>query len=720
MNAWNLAFDPMIDWAWLLGGGALVLVLTLFGMWRGQRGSLFRGLTLAFLLVFLSQPLLVEENRNPVDDITLVVVDDSASQNLQERTNLKNAALDELQARLADFPNLETRIIRGGKGSQSEGLEDGTQLFSKLDSALIDMDAKRLAGVIVLSDGQIHDAPSGQDQLDRLPPSVPVHGLLTGKKREVDRKLVIVSSPRFAIVGETFPITIRVDDMGRTTEEKINTIAPVTVRIDGKVVYRNRIFVNRDHVIDNVMELGHGGENIIEVNVGGLSGELTEINNRAAVLVNGIRDRLRVLLVSGEPHAGERVWRNLLKSDPSVDLVHFTILRPPEKQDGTPIGELSLIAFPTRQLFSIKLYEFDLIIFDRYRRRGVLPLLYLNNIAEFVERGGALLTAAGPPFASPYSLYRTPLSSVLPSRPTGDILTGGFRPQVTDLGDRHPVTAKLEQVRSRMVSGAQAEDDLSDEPNWGRWFRLIDSVPIAGHVVMSGANDKPLLILDRVGEGRVAQLMSDHAWLWARGYDSGGPQAELLRRLAHWLMKEPDLEEETLSGEAKSGDLVIERRTMSDSVAPVAVRAPSGEETTVDLRQSQPGVWRGSVPVSEIGLHQLSDGERSVAVAVGPLNPKEYEDVRATEEKLAPVAAHTGGRLHWLAPEDGRAASLDLPSVRRVNADRDLSGRDWIGLRRNNEYTVRSLININLILAPIALLILSILLLTGWFREGRS
>ncbi|TIO59298.1 MAG: hypothetical protein E5X98_19690, partial [Mesorhizobium sp.] len=133
----------------------------------------------------------------------------------------------------------------------------------------------------------------------------------------------------------------------------------------------------------------NAGRNIVQLSIDHEPGELTDTNNRAIALVDGIRDHLRVLLVSGEPHAGERTWRNLLKSDASVDLVHFTILRPPEKQDGTPINELSLIAFPTRELFVEKIKDFDLIIFDRYQHRDVLPILYYDYISEYVEKGGA-------------------------------------------------------------------------------------------------------------------------------------------------------------------------------------------------------------------------------------------------------------------------------------------------------------------------------------------
>ena len=304
--------------------------------------------------------------------------------------------------------------------------------------------------------------------------------------------------------------------------------------------------------------------------------ELTIENNRAVLSVNGVRDRLRVLLVSGEPHPGERTWRNLLKSDPSVDLVHFTILRPPEKQDGTPINELSLISFPTRELFEVKLKEFDLVIFDRYRRRGVLPPVYLQNIVEYVRDGGALLEAVGPSYAGPFSIYRTPLEKLLLGAPTGKLIDKPFRPQVTDLGQRHPVTANLPGTRGE------------EAPTWGRWLRQIDIELARGNVLMSGADTKPLLVLDRFHEGRVAQFNSDHIWLWARGFEGGGPQAELLRRLAHWLMKEPELEEDDLRASFDGQNLKIEHRSleMKDKVE-IELTDPVGETRKLQLGESK-------------------------------------------------------------------------------------------------------------------------------------
>jgi hypothetical protein len=247
-----------------------------------------------------------------------------------------------------------------------------------------------------------------------------------------------------------------------------------------------------------------------------------------------------VLLVSGEPHAGERAWRNLLKSDAAVDLVHFTILRPPEKQDGTPISELSLIAFPTRELFVEKIDEFDLIIFDRYQNRGVLPVLYYDYIARYVEEGGALLVAAGPELAGAESIAETPLAPALPALPTGDVTLSGYYPRLSDDGRRHPVT--------RDLPGGGIEP-----PGWGRWFRTVGVRDTTGDEVMRGADGQPLLVLNRYGEGRVAMLLSDHGWLWARGFEGGGPHVALYRRIAHWLMQEPSLEEEACAPRRSAG-----------------------------------------------------------------------------------------------------------------------------------------------------------------------
>jgi len=406
------------------------------------------------------------------------------------------------------------------------------------------------------------------------------------------------------------------------------------------------------------------------------------------------------LLVSGEPHAGERVWRNILKSDPSVDLVHFTILRPPEKQDGTPIRELSLIAFPIRELFDVKLDEFDLIIFDRYSRRGVIPQAYLENVARYVRNGGAFLEAAGPSFGTPLSLARTPLGTILPTEPTGDVFEEGFKARVTDLGRRHPVTEGL--------SGAGPQ---GGEPTWGRWFRQVEARVHHGTILMSGDHDDPLLVLDRVGKGRVAQLLSDQMWFWARGFEGGGPEAELLRRLAYWLMKEPDLEENDLRAAVEGDRLTVTRQSLEPEDRPVNVTMPDGSTRDLTLAPATGGRSTGSLPIGEMGLYRVTDGNRTALAAAGPLNPIEFADVRTTPEKLAPVVAATGGGIFWVG--NGR-----MPEIRRVSPDRVAAGRNWMGLRANGDYTVTGFSEMPLLPGIAALLLIVGGLLAAWRREG--
>jgi hypothetical protein len=406
--------------------------------------------------------------------------------------------------------------------------------------------------------------------------------------------------------------------------------------------------------------------------------------------------------VSGEPHAGERTWRNLLKSDASVDLVHFTILRPPEKQDGTPINELSLIAFPTRELFQQKIKEFQLIIFDRYARQGVLPVIYFDNIARYVREGGAVLVAAGADYASPTSLWRTPLESILPAEPTGQVTEQPFRASLTDTGKRHPVTRGLE--------GAS-----SDPPTWSRWFRLVEARTEKGMNVMQGAENKPALVLAREGEGRVALLLSDHIWLWARGYEGGGPHLDLLRRLSHWLMKQPELEEEALRLIVKGRDITVQRQTMADSVNEVTLTSPTGAARTLNLQPAEPGVWRAAVAANELGLWRATDGKLTALANVGPANPREFAQVTSTAEVLHTLSNATGGDARRLA--DGN--SLDVPRVVPVRTSSTFKGDDWIGLKMRDLSVVRGIGVLPIFAGLIGLLLLVGSLAATWAREGR-
>ncbi|NBB83088.1 MAG: hypothetical protein GVY28_06740 [Alphaproteobacteria bacterium] len=694
-EAATIALAPMLPWSVLAPLFAVAAAAVAYAFIRRARGAAWRALAVLALIVILLDPSLVEEEREPINDVAVVVVDRSPSQDLGDREGRADRALADLRARLDRESGLEVRIVEAGGAS---GAIDETELFAALDRATADVPRRRLAGAFLVTDGQVHDVPA---RLDGLAEGGPVHTLLTGERDEADRRLVVANAPAFGLVGQRVTVTVRVDDLPEGPGEGPRT-ARLTVTRDGTATDTYEVPVGVDQDLDVPIE--HGGSTVLEFEVEAGPRELTLANNAAAVVVNGVRDRLRVLLVSGEPHQGERTWRNILKSDPAVDLVHFTILRPPEKQDGTPIDELSLIAFPIRELFELRLDEFDLVIFDRYRRRGVLPNIYFANIARYVEEGGALLEASGPSFADMVSVYRTPLGSVLPGEPTGNVVERPFRPGLTDLGRRHPVTTAL----------LEAAGPPDTEPTWGRWFQQIDVVPSGGYTLMGGIDDRPLLILDRVGEGRVAQLTSDQMWLWARGFEGGGPQGELLRRLAHWLMKEPELEENDLRATVDGTRIAIERRALDAAPRSVEVETPSGESVTVELAddEDRPGRWTGTLAADEPGIFRISDGELTTLAVVGTLNPLELTDMRTTAAVLSPVAEATGGAVRWLA-EDG------LPEIRRVRPERDTAGRTWLGLRANGDYVVTGVREVPLLPAALALLLGLGLLMAAWRREGR-
>jgi hypothetical protein len=685
---WNVVFAPLLPVPLLIGLCAAGLLLVLATIFFRARGWPLRAVSFLLLAAALFNPSLHSEDREYLPDIAVAVIDRSQSQDIGERAAQTAEAEAALRRAVQNLGNVELRVVGATSGFVAR--DDGTRLFEALDRALADIPPERYAGAIFVTDGQVHDVPA---DLAKTGINGPLHALITGERGEKDRRIVLEQSPRFGIVGRDQILKFRVDEHGGGG-------GPVSVSIKIGDSEPQAVEVLPGQMVEVPFTIDRGGQNIVEIAAAPMEGEITLQNNRVMSVTEGIRERLRVLLVSGEPHPGERTWRNLLKADASVDLVHFTILRPPEKQDGTPIKELSLIAFPTRELFVEKLDEFDLVIFDRYQRQGVLPLAYLANVADYVDRGGAVLIAAGPDFAEPEGLYNTPLGSVLSTQPSGNVIEGAFRPRLTQKGRRHPVTAGL--------PGSGAE-----EPTWGRWFRLIEADPGDGETIMAGIEDRPLLVLARKGEGRVAQLLSDHGWLWARGYDGGGPQTELLRRLAHWLMKEPDLEEEALRGRQDNRQLVVERRTMADAAKPVTVTTPSGKTETLNLLEEAPGLWTARLAVSEAGLFRLNDDDLTSIAVIGNADPKETADVVATEEKLAPAVKALGGGIAWLADRGG------IPRVVKADPGRQMAGSGWIGLRENGAYRVRGLQDIPLFATLLALAALLLLLSGMWYREGR-
>ena len=678
IDATRISFEPLIGWPWLWSLVAVVIVAwAAYTLFRG-RAWLTRGAALTLLAAALSNPAIVHEEREPLPSIAALILDRSESMSFGERRAAAEVAYATLKTRLGADDSLELRTLETDPNS------DGTNLFSSLEGLMADVPRDRIAGAVFITDGQVHDVPEAYSRARTLGP---VHGLIVGDPERGDRRIEIVKGQNFGIVGESAEFIVRVDD-------PVGGKIRLWVSVNGETSRQVTVEAGQDTPLP--IEIERRGENVIVIEAPPGDEELTLANNRTAASVAGVRDRLRVLLVTGHPNAAGRVWRDLLKSDPSVDLVHFTILRPPHKQDITPIEELALIGFPTEELFEEKLDDFDLIIFDQYERTGIVTMAYLANVARYVDDGGALLLIAGEPFAGPGSLARTTLAAVLPAIPTGRVKTGRFVPELTEEGLRHSVTAPLAGQK------------------WGGWMRYIDASAKAGDVLLQTPDGAPLLILDRVGQGRVGQLMSDQIWLWARGHEGGGPFAELIRRIVHWMMKEPELEERRLSLVAEGTTARISLRTLSDTAPPLTLETPEGAVLEPLWTETAPGQYSAEAPAAQFGLYRARAGGLEAVALNGPANPKEYAALQSTTDILRPVTKATSGNV-WRLQKDGGG----LPDIRRVGRRGNAAGANWLGLREREAYAVRSSTSQPLLPGIVAAGLLLLLLVLAWRREGQ-
>ncbi len=691
MSELGVSFSPLLPWQLVAAFAVAALGLFATGLYTRARGGGVRALGLGLLLAAMMGPALVREERNPLKTVVAVVVDKSGSQSIAERPEQTDKARAEIEKNLSALGTVDTRII---ESNQSDSEADGTRLFSSLNAGLADVPSDRIGGVFMITDGEVDDIPKESGALGF---KAPLHALITGHEGERDRRIELLEAPRFGIVGKEQKIELKVDDTADSGDPVV-----LDIRQDGNPVAT--MTVSPGERVRVPVKIEHGGPAVIELEAEALPDELTAINNKAVLTIEGVRDKLKVLLVSGEPHAGERMWRNLLKSDPNVDLVHFTILRPPDKQDGTPINELSLIAFPTNDLFGHKIKEFDLIVFDRYSNQSVLPLIYFDNIVRYVREGGALLLAAGPDFARPEGLYYSPLGRIAPARPDGTLTEQAFRAAITEDGAKHPVT--------RGLPGA-----AETPPAWSEWFRQINADVTNGTSIMSGAAGKPLLVLSREGKGRIALLLTDQMWLWARGFEGGGPHLDLLRRLAHWLMKEPDLEEEALRATARGHSIEIERQSLKGESPKVTVASPSGSTESIALLPAEPGISRATVNARELGLYRLSDGNHSALVNVGPENPREFQEVVSTPDKLRPLAEATGGTVRRIG--NGKDGSVILPRIIATRESSVYGGEGYAAIKRSGANELKGVR-----VAPLTAGFLGLALLLGsvvmaWAYEGR-
>ncbi|MDH3580488.1 MAG: hypothetical protein OEM91_07655, partial [Hyphomicrobiales bacterium] len=205
---WNIEFSPLLPLSALvvlaLAGGVLVTLL----YWRRMRGASLRMLSLVFLILALMNPALRQEEREPLADIVVVAIDESASQHVAGRLALTREVRKQLGEELDSIADLEIRwVTTPGPGRASTS--DGTTLFADLGKVLSDIPPNRLAGVVVVTDGRIHDVP---ETAEALGIQAPIHAIITGNAKETDRRLEVLRAPRFGLVGSVQTAKVRVTD----------------------------------------------------------------------------------------------------------------------------------------------------------------------------------------------------------------------------------------------------------------------------------------------------------------------------------------------------------------------------------------------------------------------------------------------------------------------------------------------------------------------------
>lgn len=692
-------FQPFLPLSWVLFLGGISTLLVIIGLIQQRQGSLLRLMALIALLLTLLNPMIIKEQREPLKSTVGIVIDRSKSQTFGTRTNDTDETCRQLTKALAYYPQFEPRFIEAGKLAENQ-YASSTNLFHALTQGISDVPSSRYAGTIFITDGQVHDIPD----MTELHHQAPLNALITGRTDEFDRQVKIISPPRFALINKPQMLSILVEDKGQT-QQSLPKQANITVSMNGQEV--GHYSVTPGNIFQTEITLPHAEKNIIQVSTETYKGELSSENNRAIAMIEGIRENLRVLLISGAPYNGERTWRDLLKGDSNIDLVHFTILRSPNKADNTPLSQLSLVVFPTKKLFVEEINNFDLIILDGYQHSSVLPLIYYDYIAQYVQQGGALLMVTGPEFTQQNSLAKTPLISILPALPNGTILQKPFRPKLTKEGERHPVTRDLATLNF-------------PASQWGRWLRQIAIQNThKGIALMKGADEQPLLLLSHVGQGRVGMLLSDESWLWARGFEGGGPYAALYRRIAHWLMKEPELEEEKLTATSDHHRLTIRRQTLKEHPEPAEITFPSGKKENITLIKKQEGVFTATIDVDEIGVFTITNDDLTTLSSVTILDNLEVLDVISTTEKLAPISKHTSGytvRLHNKEKE-----GIHLPPIRLVRPQTSItpSSSHSIVLKEATETRLIKSSYLSIFSGFFALLICLFLLNSMWYRESR-
>jgi uncharacterized membrane protein len=590
----------------------------------------------------------------------------------------------------------------------------GTLIRQALEQVRARYDTGDLAGIVLLSDGVATGelAAGGRDGLTRdflRSLDARVHTVWTGQPGLKDVSVAKVMADEFAFARTV----VKVEAVIRSTGYGERRV-PVTLSRDGEALRRKWVTVGGKRVEATVsfeFTPAKIGRYVYAISTPVADEEAVAQNNARAFVVRVIRDKIRVLQVAGRPSWDVRALRGMLKQNPNVDLISFFILRTEDDMPMASNAELSLIPFPTRELFLEELPSFDVIVLQNFNFRpyGITP--YLENVRSYVEGGGGLVMLGGDLSFASGRYTSTPVAEALPvelpnamAPPEALLDTGKFSPQLTELGQIHPLTALRYETAD----------------NLARWAALP---ALEGVNIVLGAKDKasvlavhprlktrsgermPVVVAGEYGDGRSLAVTTDSLWKWGfvaagRRGDEGRSYSRFWENAIRWLTHDPDLRYLHVDSdrvEYEPGNSVrLDLRLLDRDYTPhargkisLAVRsgpdpsktrevAKATVETSADgeahheLAGLAPGISRDTAKATVGGRDVEATDIFLVREATA-----ELDRPAATGELLADLAEQTGGRA--MAKVEEIPVDLQLAEPRIVRVDRREDVELWSG-----------------------------------------
>ncbi len=688
-----MVFDPILQIKYIFIFSIFFILSLVICHYYKIKHLYLRTLSFLVFLVFILNPQINKKNAEYHKDIVIVVSD--MTQSIIETRKAKEVELisKDLSRQLKEIGNIEQiniKLENYKKIELSNAKEIETSLFREVNNVINNLNIERLSGIIIITDGQIHDFHN----YNKLLSKTPIHYILVGNKNEKDRILKTTNIPKYAVLGKKYEIFVNIKD--NTEKKNLKT----DFYLNEQLIDTKYLFPNKNYEIP--LPTLSIGKNILEIRTEETDIEISKLNNYQIHEINGIQDKLKVMLISGEPNMGLRNLRNILNSDPNIELLHFTILRPPTKRDLTPVKELSLIPFPTQELFDADISKFNLIIFDQYGLQGILPPKYLDNISKFVVSGGALLDIVGRKYLTKDSLINSPIKQILPTIPLKNISNKRFRPELTKVGKRHPITNKLKNNYK--------------EKSWGEWTNYTRSQLNSGKALLHYEND-PLLALDNVGKGRVVQILSSDSWIWQKSLNDKGPLIELIRNIIQWLLKNPKLEENFINLNKDNNLIKIKLNSISSGDINAKIVTPSKEALKLKLIDKGNGIFEGEFKSLERGKFQITWKDKTKYFIINDMNNKEVEEITATDYKIKSYTEKNNTftknfNIFW--------KDRSTPKILRIYNNKILGGKNWIGVVEKNVPKISENSKQKLLNWYIIFMLLIFLIFISWYKEGRN